>query len=455
MFNVHHVGHFNPTVELVKAFIKRGIEVHYFLPYSLKNKIEKMGAIYHNYGSDDWSMTDAACQQVIKFGLEPSPDQVNGVLPFLTAPATVDVLPHVLSQLAIIKPDFCVADSSYPWGFVACKILGIPIVSSCSSTLIDEKEREETFARREELPFMKKAIEWMKDTYNIEYGSHNSMCNYSGFTIVWSIPQIFPETAHAAIVHHFGASVPDEGDNSTSKNEDIELYSTLEHIRGVGSKSGSPQAVVVFTSMGSVIGTEPVVPSPVGYFRTLFDALKPENVYQLQTADGLVPCTVHVVLIVGPLCDFDELSSAAPSNFILRKWVDQKRLLPLVDIFVTHCGMNSFTESLFAACPLIGTPVFGDQTGNAAKAQELSCGIAIPPTSVYSRDTCFDHLSSAAIVTAMRELCGEFLSYKASCRAISAVLRERLDFLHSGRAVDEILAWVEGQRAAKVSVAQV
>ena len=456
MFNAHHTGHVNPTIELVKLFVKRGIEVHYFLPYSLKEKIESIGATYHNYGSDDWSMKDAACQQTIKFGLEPSSEQLNGILPLITDPATVSVLPYILSQLKTIQPNFCVSDSCLPWGFIACQILNIPIVSSCSSSLIDVNERAKTFGHRNQIPFIKKSVEWLKETYNIDYDSNKSMCNYSDFTIVWSVPQIFPEIGQSPNIHAFGTSMGlddvDTGDRGIDKDKDNELYDTIQCIRVGSGDAGRPQSVVVYVSMGSVIGTEPVVPSPVGYFRELFEALKPENIYQLQTAGGLAPCVVHVVLIVGPLCDFGELSQEAPSNFILRKWVDQKRLLPLVDIFFSHCGMNSFTESLFAACPILGTPAFGDQMVNAAKAQELSCGLALPPASVYSRDTCFDHLSSTAIATAMRELCCQYLTYKASCQAISAALRERLDFLHSGRAVDEILAWVEGQRAGKATL---
>merc|ERR1739838_772351 len=45
------------------------------------------------------------------------------------------------------------------------------------------------------------------------------------------------------------------------------------------------------------------------------------------------------------------------------------------NVFVTHCGQNSCNEAVMNAVPVITTPFFGDQVTNAARFEELGCGI--------------------------------------------------------------------------------
>ena len=49
-----------------------------------------------------------------------------------------------------------------------------------------------------------------------------------------------------------------------------------------------------------------------------------------------------------------------------------------VDVFLTHGGQNSFTESMAAGVPVVVCPGFGDQPVNAKKAAELAVGLQVP-----------------------------------------------------------------------------
>ena len=46
-------------------------------------------------------------------------------------------------------------------------------------------------------------------------------------------------------------------------------------------------------------------------------------------------------------------------------------------LFVTHGGQNSFMEALTAGVPLVVCPGFGDQMGNAARAEKLGIGLKV------------------------------------------------------------------------------
>ena len=67
----------------------------------------------------------------------------------------------------------------------------------------------------------------------------------------------------------------------------------------------------------------------------------------------------------------------APKNFSIFSYVPQTQLLPDVDIFITHGGINSTQEGLSFGVPLIVVPQQYDQFDNAKRVEELEAGIAL------------------------------------------------------------------------------
>ncbi|KAL3091770.1 hypothetical protein niasHT_024352 [Heterodera trifolii] len=66
-------------------------------------------------------------------------------------------------------------------------------------------------------------------------------------------------------------------------------------------------------------------------------------------------------------------------NVHTMKWADQKAILlhPKTRAFVTHCGLNSVTESVRAGVPVLAIPLFGDQLHNAILAEQKGVGIKL------------------------------------------------------------------------------
>ncbi|CAJ1449016.1 unnamed protein product [Effrenium voratum] len=97
-------------------------------------------------------------------------------------------------------------------------------------------------------------------------------------------------------------------------------------------------------------------------FRVAFEALAQEDIL--------------VVLVTGPQDDALEGMEDAPSNFVLRRAVQQLEVLPKCQAFITHGGANSVHEALSLGLPLAVVPMFGDQPVNAEKVAAVGAGIS-------------------------------------------------------------------------------
>ena len=58
-------------------------------------------------------------------------------------------------------------------------------------------------------------------------------------------------------------------------------------------------------------------------------------------------------------------------------YIPQTQVLPEVDIFITHGGLNSTQEGLLAGKPLIVIPQRYDQFDNGRRIKELEAGILL------------------------------------------------------------------------------
>ncbi|XP_030745462.1 UDP-glucuronosyltransferase 2C1-like [Sitophilus oryzae] len=68
---------------------------------------------------------------------------------------------------------------------------------------------------------------------------------------------------------------------------------------------------------------------------------------------------------------FEEELPGKPDNVLIKKWLPQQDILahPNIRLFITHGGLLSTTETVYHGVPILAIPVFGDQPGNAEKAE--------------------------------------------------------------------------------------
>lgn len=113
---------------------------------------------------------------------------------------------------------------------------------------------------------------------------------------------------------------------------------------------------LVYISMGTVINDRP------DFYGRCIAALKDMD--------------VDVVISCGSAMDPAKLGPL-PGNVRVYPRVDQLDVLARADAFITHCGMNSVSESLYMAAPMVLYPQTGEQFAVARRVMEVGAGVEL------------------------------------------------------------------------------
>jgi MGT family glycosyltransferase len=115
-------------------------------------------------------------------------------------------------------------------------------------------------------------------------------------------------------------------------------------------------------------------------------------------------------------------------NMIGMEFLPQTKVIPQVDLVITHGGNNTTTESLHFGKPMILLPLFWDQYDNAQRMDELGFGVRLS-TYAFTDQEMFD---------ALEKLLGDH-ELRARMTKIGALIRER-DGLRAGADIIEAVA---------------
>ena len=92
-------------------------------------------------------------------------------------------------------------------------------------------------------------------------------------------------------------------------------------------------------------------------------------------------------------------------------YVDQLDILSKADVFITHCGMNSVSESLYMATPMVLYPQTGERQAVARRASELGAGVVLKDDSVSGIQKAVQKiLNDTAFAAAAKKCCDDFRS---------------------------------------------
>ena len=82
------------------------------------------------------------------------------------------------------------------------------------------------------------------------------------------------------------------------------------------------------------------------------------------------------ILSIGESVNIAQLSEI-PANVRIFPHVNQPEVLAQADVFLTHCGMNSVSESLLCGVPMVLFPQHSEEEAVAGRAEELGAGIRL------------------------------------------------------------------------------
>jgi hypothetical protein len=421
-------GHINPSLPIARSLAKLGHEVHYVCAEQMREAIEDTGAVFHSDVDVQPELFKGRSENILgamtdlrkELGIEDEPMTLSfwslrNIILELRMPGLIrffqEKKPAAVVYCPICNPEAAWAANFQGIAHIALNTLAGPGAFTLALENWAKPSTVEGLDRmvRDFEPNMK-ALERLQENYGVKgdggipkpYGKMPEAA-LAAFTLVTTSEDLYdpitPELQKAyeadnAKIVAVGPLLDEAGakragghkSNHEAQGPKGASLDSDEIVRRVARARKSGRAVVL-ASMGTVItgdmeglGWEGRSTGEDGQPRGLtgrelcqgawsgvFDAFGAAN-----TDEGPL-----IVLALGPQQDpLGEI--APPPNAICVPVVPQVDVLKAgVDLFLTHGGQNSFTESLASATPLVVCPGFGDQIVNSQKAVDIGVGLKV------------------------------------------------------------------------------
>lgn len=118
-----------------------------------------------------------------------------------------------------------------------------------------------------------------------------------------------------------------------------------------------------------------------------------------------------------------------PDNVLIGKWLPQNDILahPNVKVFISHCGKGGVTEAKYHGVPVLGIPLFAEQSGNVGILVSEGWAIKIP----------FGDLNKTIFSSSLDEIITN-PTYRQQAQKLSNLYRDRPE-----HPLDKAAFWIE------------
>lgn len=339
-FCIPAYGHHNPTLPVVTELVKRGNAVRYYSFEEFREKVTATGAEF--YPCDGF--------------LPPlSKEQETAVKNVSTTEMSIVDLQttgrmdgFLKEQVEQFRPDVIVSDSVCFWGKLTARKYGIPLVVSTTTFAFNKYSSQYMKSSFSEVwDLIRGSGRVKKELKALEqYGYHEKSI----------MPLVQSDNYTDSIVYATKAYQPCSA--TFSKHYAFVGPSVFSEL--APNKQDRP---LVYISLGTVINDRP------DFYQKCIEAMAGEPV------EVLISCGKAVDLM-----QFQNL----PENITVEPHVDQLEVLSRASVFLTHCGMNSVSESLYMATPMVLFPQTNEQRAVARRAEEKGAGIHLKEDSAIA-----------------------------------------------------------------------
>lgn len=334
LFCIPAHGHTNPMLPVAAELVRRGNTVRFYSFNEFKSKIEATGA---EFISCDFFLPELTEKE--EAGLK---NVSTTEMTIQDIHITLAMNDFLCDEIQSFKPDVVYTDSVCFWGKLNAWKYDIPMVVSTS-----------TFA------FNQLSSQYMK----------NSPRELAG--LIFGLPRVSRELnklkAYGFQFKGLFSLIQSDNDTDsvvyTSRRFQPYAESFSDHYAFVGPSVFSKNEpnkkkdrALVYISLGTVINDRP------DFYGKCIEALKDMD--------------VDVIISCGSAIDREALG-VLPKNVQVYPYVDQLDVLSKADVFITHCGMNSVSESLYMAAPMVLYPQTNEQKAVARRTMEIGAGIML------------------------------------------------------------------------------
>ncbi|MFH8447078.1 macrolide family glycosyltransferase [Streptomyces sp. NPDC018026] len=393
--NIGMHGHINPTLPVAAELVRRGHTVTYHTSPAFREEIAATGATVRPYPGGDQPLPGP-----------PSPITLMEAL----ARTALDLLPAVLADLRDDRPDLIVHDSACLWGALAARVLGVPAASSFTTFAYNRRVASPTRASRELL------AEAAARPRNLAGYARARLALRRRFAatgvplldladIRQPLNLVYTSRAFQPAVEEFDRSYRFVGPSVGARPDDPSFpWDRLKD-------------PALYASLGTVFTADPRL------LRTFATALSPLAGSVVVSTGQTDPAALGVL----------------PDNVLARRSVPQLEVLDHAALFITHGGMNSVNEAMFAGVPLLIVPQGADQPMVARRVVELGAGLSIRT----------ENVTEDAVRGVARRLLDDS-RYRAAASGLRAAQREAGGYR---RAADELERYLRPAGAALTSPA--
>ncbi len=361
-------GHTNPMLAVVRELVGRGDDVRFYSFGEFKEKIERTGAVFVN------------CDKYLP---ELSTKEEENLKKVSTTEMTIQDIRITVAMDEFLHgeftswgPDVVYTDSVCFWGKLNAWKYDVPMVVSTS-----------TFA------FNRMSSTYMK----------NSPAEIAG--LIFGMPRVSKELNKLKPLGYKinGVLALVQSDNQTDSivytSKKFQPYSESfsDHYTFVGPSlltdtkpDKDHKTPLLYISLGTVINDRP------DFYKKCIEAFKDEN--------------INVLISCGNSVDIGELGKLS-DNIKVEPYVDQLDVLSRADAFITHCGMNSVSESLYMATPMVLYAQTNEQEAVARRVREIGAGIDLKDDSVAGiKNAVKTILNMESYGNSAQECCDDFRS---------------------------------------------
>lgn len=332
-------GHTNPMLPVAEKLVNRGNVVRFYSFLEFEKKISATGA---EFISCDPFLPELTKQE--EAGLKKASTTEMTIQDIRITRSMNDFLEK---EFQSFQPDVVYTDSVCFWGKLNAWKYQVPMVVSTSTFAFNQMSSR----------YMKSSLKEMAD-------------------LLFGMPRVSRELKklepYGFHVKNVFSLIQNDNDTDTvvytSQKFQPCAESFSEHYAFVGPSVFSDvlpekekERPLVYISLGTVINDRP------DFYGKCIDALK-----DLQ---------VDVVISCGNAIDRDALG-VLPEQIQVYPYVDQLAVLAKADVFITHCGMNSVSESLYMAAPMVLYPQTNEQCAVARRVTEIGAGMLLKDESV-------------------------------------------------------------------------
>lgn len=331
-FSIPAHGHVNPTLPLVRELTARGHCVRYYETEEFREKIEAAGSQFVS----------------IEPYMPPAPDNVNQIagkdfaaLMEMVAHTTLRLDARIAEDIRGHQPALIVGDSICFWGRLLAKKHGIPFVCSTTSFAFNQHSAKRMKQRPGEIlrmilgmPRIERSMQRLRD---------------HGYAVSSFVDVIQNDESTDTLVYTsrlFQPMAETFGDN----------YAFVGPLVAARYPRKAQTRPLLYISLGTVLNNAP------RFYRQCIAALKDMDCDAIISAGSAVD-----IAALGPL----------PGNVRVYPRVNQLEVLARADVFLTHCGMNSTSESLLCGVPMVLFPQHSEQEAVAGRVEELGAGLRL------------------------------------------------------------------------------